>query len=364
MKAAVLEAIDAPLRVEELELDEPKSGEVRIRIVACGVCHSDYSYMKGILRMPLPAVPGHEAGGVVEAVGPGVQGFAPGDHVIGVLTPNCGVCDMCRENKPFLCIKMMATMGNGTMLDGTTRLHRGGTHVHHLCGIAAFAEHAVVPAGSLVKIEKDVPLETVCLIGCGVTTGVGAVLNTAQVKPDTTVAVLGCGGVGLSIVQGARIAGARTIIAVDPVAAKRELAQTLGATHAIDPAAGDVAKAVKKITGLGVHYAFEAIGRVDTIALCYAMLRPTGLAVAVGVAPPADEVRLRAGGLLQQKALIGSAYGSAVPSRDIPLYVDLYRRGELKLDQMITHRIALDQVNDAFETMVHGQGARSVIVFG
>jgi S-(hydroxymethyl)glutathione dehydrogenase/alcohol dehydrogenase len=243
------------------------------------------------------------------------------------------------------------------------RLHKDGANLHHLCAVAGFAERAVVPAGALIKIDPEVPLDVVCLIGCGVTTGVGAALNTAQVKPESSVAVMGCGGVGLSIIQGARIAGAKTIIAIDPVASRRALAMTLGATHELDPMAGDVVRGVRKMCAGGVHYAFEAIGRTDTIAQCFGMIRPSGLAIMVGVPAATDEVPLRAGGLLQQKALIGSAYGSAVPKRDVPRFVDLYKNGELKLEPMITHRIGLDQVNDAFETMARGEGARSVIVF-
>lgn len=363
MRAAVFTKLGGPLELTDVELDEPKENEARIRVVACGVCHSDYSCVHGIIRAPIPTVLGHEAGGIVEAVGPGVEGLAPGDHVIAVLTPSCARCEFCREGKPFLCTQMGATLGNCTMPDGTTRLRKDGVSVHQLCAVAGFAERAVVPAGALIKIDADVPLDVVCLIGCGVTTGVGAALNTAQVKPESSVAVMGCGGVGLSIIQGARIAGAKTIIAIDPVASRRALAMTLGATHELDPMAGDVVRSVRKMHSGGVHYAFEAIGRTATIAQCFGMIRPSGLAIMVGVPPATDEVPVRAGGLLQQKALIGSAYGSAVPQRDVPRFVDLYKKGELKLEAMITHRIGLDQVNDAFETMTRGEGARSVIVF-
>ncbi len=280
MKAAVLHQVGEPLRIEEVHIDPPSEREVAIRIVASGICHSDYSVAFGVLKSPMPVVLGHEGAGVVEAVGPGVTTLQVGDHVVAALTPSCGQCPMCAEDKPFLCVQMIATMGNGTMLDGTTRLKLGDRTVHQLCGVASFAERAVIPAGAAIKVPKDVPLETVCLVGCGVTTGVGAALNTAQVQPGTNVAVIGCGGVGLSIIQGARIAGATTIIAIDPVAEKRTLALSLGATHAIDPRAHDVAKAVREITFLGVHYAFEALGRIETIEQAWSLLRPAGTTLA------------------------------------------------------------------------------------
>jgi S-(hydroxymethyl)glutathione dehydrogenase/alcohol dehydrogenase len=363
MKAAVLDAIGKPLTVQDVELDAPQAGEALVRIVACGVCHSDHSWMHGLMKAPVPNILGHEAGGVVEAVGPGVTTLAPGDHVIAALTPSCGTCEMCLEERPYLCHRMIQTMGNCTMLDGTTRVRRGDAGVHTVCAVGGFAERAVIPVGSLVKVDRDVPLDVVCLIGCGVTTGVGAVLNTANVKPETTVAVLGCGGVGLSVVQGARLAGARIIIAIDPVPSKRELAMKLGATHTVDPKEGDVGKAVKKIAVGGVHYAFEAIGKPETMAQAYNIIRPSGLAVVVGIAATSDEVRLRCGGLLQQKAFMGSAYGSAVPHRDLPKYVALYKKGDLQLDPLITRRIGLGDINDAFEEMLHGSVARSVVVF-
>jgi S-(hydroxymethyl)glutathione dehydrogenase / alcohol dehydrogenase len=288
--AAVLEATGGSLRLTELDIAGPKANEVAIRIVACDLCHSDYSCIHGIVRTPLPVVLGHEAGGIVEEVGPGVSALEVGDHVIVALTPACGRCEFCVEEKPFLCTQMFATLGNCTMPDGTTRLSRDGGAVHQLCAIGGFAERAVVPAGCTVRVDSDLALETICLIGCGVTTGVGAALNTAGIRPGTTVAVLGCGGVGLSVVQGARIAGAKTIVAVDPVAAKRELAMALGATHAVDPGVEDSTRAVRKIVPGGVHYAFEVIGRAETMAQAFAMARPSGMAIVVGVTSPGDSI--------------------------------------------------------------------------
>ena len=363
MKAAVLRQQGEPLRIEAIHIDDPKEQEVAIRVVASGICRSDYSVAHGVLRSPLPVVLGHEAGGIVEGVGSQVEGLQPGDKVIAALTPSCGTCPLCRESKPYLCVQTVATMGHSTMVDRTTRLRAGAETVYQLCGIASFAERAVISAGAAIPVPDDVPLETACLVGCGVTTGVGAVLNTAEVEPGTTVAVLGCGGVGLSIVQGARIARAGTVIAIDPVEEKRELALELGATHAVDPSTEDVTKAVRGITGMGVHYAFEAIGRTETIELMWSLLRPTGKGVIVGMPSLRDEVKLRVQGFFAERQITGSAYGSAVPRRDIPKFLELYRKGKLDLDRMITRFIRLEEVNDAFEAMGRGEGVRSVIVF-
>jgi S-(hydroxymethyl)glutathione dehydrogenase / alcohol dehydrogenase len=363
VKAAVLREIGKPLTIEEIEVDPPKANEVAIKVVASGVCHSDYSVMHGIVPPNLPVVCGHEAAGIVEEVGPGVTHVKPGDAVIASLLPSCGKCPFCAEGKPYLCTGTMATMGQMTMPDGTTRFRQGKDPVHAFCAIGSFAERAVLPVAQAIKIDAGVPLETVCLIGCAVTTGVGAALNTARVEAGSSVAVIGCGGVGLSIIQGARVAGASTIIAIDPVAEKREIAKKLGATDAIDPRSEDVRKAVRKLTGAGVHYAFEALGRTETIEQAWGLLRQGGTAVVVGVPKASDEAKLRVGGFMAEKRIMGSVYGSALPERDIPRFVDLYRKGKLDLDGMITRRIALEQVNEAFEQMGRGEGARSVIVY-
>ncbi len=364
MRAAVLDAIGGPLSVQQIDIEAPRAGEALIRVVACGVCHSDWSCMHGILRAPVPSVLGHEMGGVVEAVGPGVDNVKVGDHVIAGPTPHCGHCEFCVEDKPVLCTKAAPMFIDATMLDGTTRLRRRGEIVYQLSGIAGFAEQAVVPAGALVKVDPGVPLDVVCVLGCGVMTGVGAVVNTAKVEPGSTVAVLGCGGVGLSAIQAARIAGARQIIAIDPVPSRRALAMKLGATDEIDPAAGDVVKAVKKLTRGGVHYAFEVIGRTDTITQAFNMVRASGTAVAVGAPKISDEVAIRAGGFLADKVLRGSLYGGSRPRRDIPRMIDWYRSGALRLDEMVTHRIPLANINDAFELMQSGTGARAVVTMG
>jgi NDMA-dependent alcohol dehydrogenase len=363
-KAALMVERNHPLEIEEIDLEGPHENEVLIRFVASGICHSDLSALNGTIASPVPIVLGHEGAGVVEEVGPGVTHVAPGDHVIAVLTPTCGKCPMCQEGKPFLCREIGRLMAKGTMVDGTTRFRRNGEGVPQLCGVGSFSERSVIPAGSAIKVGGNAPLESVCLIGCGVTTGVGAAVNTAEVKPGTSVAVIGCGGVGLSIIQGARINGATTIIAIDPVAEKRDLALRLGATDVIDPTAEDPIKGVRQRSGkLGVHYAFEALGRIDTVRQAWDMVRPTGRAVIVGVASFKDSFPLMPAGLLSERRITGSAYGSAVPARDIPRFVSWYLDGRLKLDEMITKRIRLEDVNQALDEMRRGEGARSVIMY-
>jgi S-(hydroxymethyl)glutathione dehydrogenase / alcohol dehydrogenase len=363
MKAAVLREAGAPLVIEELEVAPPGPNEVRVKLVASGICHSDFSVAKGKLTSPLPVVLGHEGAGVVEEVGPGVTALAPGDHVVAALTPSCGKCIMCQEGRPYLCAEMMKASASSTLLDGTMRLRNGDEDVHQLMALGTFAEQMVIPAGSAVKVSHNAPLDTVCLVGCGVTTGVGAAVNTAAVEADSSVAVIGCGGVGLSIIQGARLQGAEIIIAVDPIEEKRALAMSMGATHAINPMTEDLLDAVRSITGKGVHYAFEALGRQDTIGQCWQIIRPSGQAVIVGMTSLRDKLDVPVAGFFAEREFRGSVYGSATPHTDIPKYVELYQSGELMLDEMITKRIRLEDVNTAFEEMGRGEGARSVIMY-
>ncbi|MDP3248849.1 MAG: Zn-dependent alcohol dehydrogenase [Polaromonas sp.] len=361
-KAAVLYAIGQPLVIEELELEAPREKEILVKWVASGICHSDYSVRDGTLGLTLPAVLGHEGAGIVEAVGPGVTQLAVGDHVIVSLTPQCGNCVFCKEGKPYLCAQMSRGLTKGLQTDGSKRLKNSrGEEIGQLLALGTFSERTVVPAGTAVKVQHNLPLETACLIGCGVTTGVGAALNTVKINPGDSVAVIGCGGVGLSIIQGARIAGATTIIAIDPVAEKRLLAIEVGATHALDPSGENVVKQVRKMTGGGVHFAFEALGRKETIEQAWAMPRLTGTAVIVGVPKKDTMLELPVLGFFGEKHFKGSAYGSSVPSRDIPKYAEMFMSGELKLDALITQRIALEQVNEALDQMGRGEGARSVI---
>ena len=363
-KAAVLYEVGEPLVIEELELEGPRENEVLVKYVASGICHSDYSFRYGVLPTSVPSVLGHEGAGIIEEVGAGVTHLKPGDHVIASLTPACGKCVFCLESKPFLCVEMSAVIWEGSLLDGSKRFTNSkGEKVGQLVCVGTFSERAVIPAGMAVKVDDKAPLETICLIGCGVTTGVGGALNTVDMKEGDKCAVIGCGGVGLSILQGARIKGANPLIAVDPVAEKRELAMSLGATHTIDPFNENLKGRIKEITGKGVHFAFEALGSMKTIDDAYSILRPTGEAIIVGVPNLKEKYELPVYNLFAEKELRGSIYGSSRPKRDLPLFVDWYMNGDLKLDEMITKRIALEDVNQAFEEMGRGEGARTVIMF-
>ncbi|MDQ6730609.1 MAG: Zn-dependent alcohol dehydrogenase [Actinomycetota bacterium] len=360
ISAAVLHEFGQPLVVEDLELDPPKGGEVLVRMAASGVCHSDLHVADGIHPTELPVVLGHEGAGVVEEVGPGVVGLGPGDHVLLTWLPYCGHCRECVRGRPNLCEN--TAWYDATLEDGTCRLHREGQPVHHY-NTSSFAERSVVPARTAVKVDSGLPLTELALMGCAVMTGVGAVLNTARVRPGDTVAVVGCGGVGLNVVQGARIAGAAKIIAVDVVVDKLELARELGATAVVDASQGDPVTAVRELVPSGVDHAFEALGRPETIETAMALTGRGGQALLIGMAPPDTRVGLDAlTTTLEERSVRGSWYGSCVPLRDIPLLVELYRDGRLRLEPLIT-TCGLDDVNDAFARMRAGQTARSVIVY-
>lgn len=360
IRAAVLHEFGEPLVVEELQLDPPKAGEVLVRMAASGVCHSDLHVVQGIHPTDLPVVLGHEGAGVVEEVGPGVAGLAPGDHVLLTWLPYCGHCKQCARGWPNRCEN--TAWYDSTMEDGTCRLHSNGRQVHHY-NTSSFAERSVVPARTAVKVDPDLSLTELALMGCAVMTGVGAVLNTARVRPGDAVAVVGCGGVGLNVVQGARIAGAGTIIAIDRIAAKLELARELGATAVVDASAVDPVDAVQQLVPGGVDHAFEALGRPETIETALALTGRGGQSVLIGMAPPDVRVGLDALTMtFEERCVRGSWYGSCVPLRDIPLLVALYRQGRLRLDPLITP-CTLDDVNDAFGRMQAGERARSVIVY-
>lgn len=361
MKAAVLYEYNAPLKIEDLELDEPRSGEVLVKMVASGVCHSDYREIKGEWQnwelASLPVVLGHEGAGVVERVGEGVTSVKPGDHVILVWFPPCGECHYCMIGSPAYC-------DNPILFKGDTRLHKGKQRISHYYGVSSFAEFAVVPESGAIPIPKDVPLEGAALMGCCVPTGVGAVINTAQVKAGSTVAVFGCGGVGLNIIQGAALAGAKTIIAVDVQDNHLDFARQFGATHTVNASQGDAVEAIKKMTGgEGVEYAFEAIGNPETMAQTIMSTRKMGTACIVGQAPDGAILSFPAMLLYDERKIIGSMYGSINPRIDMPLYLDMYLNGKLKLDELVTRTYPLDEINSAFEAMEKGEVARSVITF-
>ncbi len=360
MKAAVLRTIGKPLSIEDIEISDPSAHEVIVRTVAVGVCHSDLHIVDGTIPIQPPIVLGHEPAGVVEEVGSEVHAFVPGDHVIGCLSVFCGQCDFCASGRPYLC-GGAATMRKA---DELPRLSKGGEPIQQMTHLGAFAERMLVHENALVKIRKDMPLDRAALIGCGVTTGLGAAFNTAKIRPGHTAAVIGCGGVGLSIIQGCRIAGAKQIIAVDTAEWKLDLAKTLGATDGILVGEGDSRKRVLELSKGGVDFAFEAIGTATTAKQVVGMVRTGGTAVFVGIVPVGTNVELHAADIvLRGKSILGSMMGENQFRVDMPNYVELYLNGTLKLDEMISARLPLEQVNDALDSMRAGTAARSVIVF-
>ena len=355
-----MRAVGEPLVIEDIQLGTPGPREVVVRTVATGVCHSDLHVLDGALPNPVPIVLGHEPAGVVEAVGSAVGHVAPGDHVIGCLSAFCGICEYCVAGRPNLC------EGEATMRrpEEPPRLARNGEPIAQFVHLSAFAERMLVHENALVRIRRDVPLDRVALIGCGVTTGLGAVFNTAEVRAGSTAAVIGCGGIGLSVIQGCRIAGAGRIIAVDTAAWKLELASRLGATDVVDAGAGNPVPPVVELTAGGVDYAFEAIGTPPTVRQAVRMARKGGTVVMIGVVPAGVNVELPGADIvLREKRILGCMMGSNRFRTDMPRYVELYRRGLLRLDEMISARLPLERVNDAFAAMREGTAARSVIVF-
>jgi S-(hydroxymethyl)glutathione dehydrogenase/alcohol dehydrogenase len=360
MKAAVMRANKTPLTIEDVAISKPGPREVLVHTRACGVCHSDLHVLEGSIPVPAPCVLGHEPAGVVEAVGKDVTYLAPGDHVIACLSVFCGTCNHCLTGRTNLCGGMATMRKPGE----PPRLSRDGAVIHQFAHLSGFAEQMLVHENALVKIRTDMPLEQAALIGCGVTTGVGAALNTARIAPGSSVAVIGCGGVGLSALQGARIAGAGRIIAVDTVPWKLELARKLGASDTVNAADGDPVAAVKELTQGGVETAFECIGTAPTCQQAVAMLCRGGTAVMVGVVPIGVAVGIPMFDLvLSGKKILGSMMGDNRFRIDMPRYCDFYLDGRLRLDEMISARIRLDDVNDSFEKMKAGAVARSVIVF-
>ena len=363
MKAAVLYEYNTPLVIEEVELDEPKVGEVLVRTGAAGICRSDYHFMKGEARTVLPTVLGHEGSGIVEQVGEGVTAVKPGEHVILSFVPNCGRCHFCTTGRPNLCDLHASTPG--TLFDGTTRLHKGDQRITHFGKVACFAPHTVVPETGCIPVPKAVPLDVAALIGCCVTTGVGAAVFNAQIEPGSTVAVVGCGGVGLNVIQGSRLLNASKIIAVDIREGQLEFAMKFGATHTVNASDQDAVARVKEITGgLGADYAFEVYGSAETVEAAYAMARKGGTAVVVGIAPAGERAGINPVSLVRdEKVLKGTYYGSARCHVDMPRIVDLYLSGRLNLDDLVTRKYDLDHINQAYEDLDKGGIGRGVIVF-
>lgn len=361
MKAAVLNEIPGQLQIEDISIGSPGPREVLVRTVAAGLCHSDLHFMEGTYTTAVPAVLGHESAGVVEEVGSMVSYVKPGDHVITCLAAFCGHCEHCLGGHPARCQRKGADLVRHA--DEPPRLSRGDETVNQFLYCSSFAEQLLVHEHALVKVRKDMPLEKAALIGCGVTTGLGAVFRTARVEPGSDVVVIGCGGIGLSAIQGARIAGANRIIAVDTVSSKLELAQTLGATDVIDASSDDPVKAVKQLTGGGSSFTFEAVGLKQTAEQAFRMLRAGGQATVIGLIPLGTMVEVHGVELTNEKTLTGSNMGSTQFRTDMPRYIEMYLDGRLKLDEMISGTMALEQVNEGFEDMKSGNVARQIIVF-
>ena len=365
MKAAVLFAPNTPFVIEQVTLASPRAGEVLVRIAATGVCRSDHHVMTGATRHPLPVVCGHEGAGVVTAVGPDVTHVKPSDHVVLSWAPSCGSCFYCRGGLPAQCEAFIKAVWDGTMLDGTTRLSLDGRALHHYCLLASFAEQTVVPASCCVPIRKDVPLTVAALVGCAVATGVGAALFRAKVAPGSSVAVFGCGGVGVNIVQGCLLSGATRIIAVDKNRARLGIARQLGATDVVDASAQDPVELVRQMTdGRGADYTFEAIGSPATMTQAIEAARRGGTIVLVGLGGHAESLALGAGSFTRSDKVLTSAYyGGCDPQRDMPKLIDLYMEGRLKLDELIGRRRPLSEINEAFADLAAGDVIRTLITF-
>jgi S-(hydroxymethyl)glutathione dehydrogenase / alcohol dehydrogenase len=361
MKAAVMRAQNAPLSLEEVRIDDPGPGEVLVKTAASGICHSDLHVIEGGLPVPPPCILGHEPAGIVEKIGAGVTDFVPGDHVIGCITQWCGVCKFCTQGRPYLC----PTQYMGRPLDAAPRLSaKDGSPLIQFANLSSFAEKMLCPQRSLVKIRDDMPLDRAALIGCGVTTGLGAALNTVRIPAGASVAIVGCGGVGLSALQGARIVGAGKIIAVDTQPFKFDLARKLGATDCVNAKDGDPVAAVQGLTGGGADFVFECLGSVPTVQQSIAMTGRGGTTVLVGVVPITQMVPISAADLtLQEKHVTGSYMGSNRFRFDMPKYIEFYLDGRLRLDEMISSRIPLSEVNTALDRMRKGEAARQVIVY-
>ena len=366
-KAAIAWGPGQPLSIEEVDVMPPKAGEVLVRVIATGVCHTDAFTLSGDdPEGNFPAILGHEGGGIVEAIGEGVTSVEIGDHVIPLYTPECGECKFCLSGKTNLCGKIRETQGKGLMPDGTSRFYKDGQPIYHYMGCSTFSEYTVLPEISLAKVNKEAPLEEVCLLGCGVTTGMGAVMNTAKVEEGATVAIFGLGGIGLAAIQGARQAKAGRIIAIDTNPSKFELARQFGATECINPKDHDkpIQQVLIEMTGWGIDHTFECIGNVNVmrsaLECCH---KGWGESVVIGVAGAGQEISTRPFQLVTGRVWKGSAFGGVKGRSELPGIVDRYLQGEFKLNDFITHTMGLEDINEAFELMHEGKSIRSVIHF-
>jgi alcohol dehydrogenase len=370
VRAAVLREIgrpapyadSRPLTIEQVELDPPGPGEVRVHIRAAGLCHSDLSVIDGNRPRPMPMVLGHEAAGVVEAIGPGVTGLACGDHVVAAFVPSCGHCKSCATGRPALCEPGFRANSAGTLLSGERRLHDAGGDVHHHLGVSGFAQHAVLAANSLVRVSPDLPFAEAALFGCAVITGVGAVVNTAAMPQGASAAVVGLGGVGLAALLAARMLDAEHLVAIDMYEGKLAIARELGATATVNAASPDAAEQIRELTGGGVAYAFEMAGSARALELAYRITARGGTTASAGLSHPQQQFSLQHLGLVaEERTLKGSYLGSCVPSRDIPRYIEWYRAGRLPVDRLLSERLRLEDINAAFDRLAAGESIRQVV---
>jgi S-(hydroxymethyl)glutathione dehydrogenase / alcohol dehydrogenase len=360
--AAVLYEVGKPVVIEDVDVLEPAAQEVQVRWVANGVCHSDLHVITGDYPHPLPVILGHEAAGVVERVGAGVQSVKPGDHVCSSYIPSCGKCWYCIGGQPTMCA--LRDKPRWFMLDGTARFRKGSQPLHHFLQVSGYATHAVLPEESVIPIRKDVPLDIACLVSCGVLAGAGPVFNRAKVPPGASVAVFGCGGVGLNTIQAAKLVGAGKIIAVDVNAQKLRWAEEMGATHAVDASREDPVARVHALSGRGgVDFAFEVVGTQQTIEQALASTHRGGTCVVVGVSPAGTRISVDPGMLLQQRVLTGSSFGAGHQRTDVPMLLDLFMEGRYQLKGMVSRRLPLSELNHAFDLMQQGEVKRSVIVY-
>jgi alcohol dehydrogenase len=352
-----------PLAIEDVDLSGPGPGEVLVELVAAGLCHSDLSVINGSRPRPMPMIIGHEASGIVREVGPGVSDLAPGDHVVFSYVPMCGHCLPCAEGRPALCEPGAKANLTGTLLSGSRHFHRhDGSQINHHLGVSSYAQFTVAAQESLIKIDPELPLEIAALFGCAVMTGVGAVVNTAHVPPGASVAIFGLGGVGMSAVMGARAAGAYPIIAVDLLESKLKLAEQFGATHLVNASDADAAQAVRNLTNGGAQFAFESVGNEKVLAQAFAATRRGGTTVSIGLPHPSKQLSIPAVTLVaEERTIKGSYMGSAVPRRDVPRFIAMYRARLLPVDRLLSRTITLDEINPAFDALERGEVLRQVV---
>ncbi len=362
-KAAVLYEAGQPAVIEEITLDPPRQGEVLVRMEAAGVCHSDLHVRDGSVPEPMPIVLGHEGTGVVAEVGQGVSGLQPGDRVVMTLVPACGNCYFCRRGEPHLCSTSGAMAARGVLRDGTSRLRVGNQTLHHFNSVSCFSEYAVIPQEGAVKIPNDIPVEVAAVLGCAVITGVGAVERTAKVRPGESVVVIGCGGVGLNVIQAASLSGAYPIIAIDIRSEKIELARAFGASHGVNASEQDAFSAVMENTEFGVDWAFEVLGNPRTIEQAWELIRPGGTVVVVGLSPKGSKVSLPAFDFISEKNIRGCFYGSSRFQADVPMILNRIQAGRMRIDGMVSHSVPLEELESAFSRLRNGDGVRTVLRF-